>query len=346
MNKRFFMFIKYLGKIFAQIYEKIAIFVGFKRKKMKKTLFYAFLLLMVVAAVSCKKKSEETTPSLSGLSIISDYDNFMGEGCTVTARADVSGLVASDGSTPEKVGIYFYFGDVRDTVTRDVKVSNPSFSVTIDEAGTHTLLCYAFAGDKYYNTSASISFTVLNPETAITGRPDQPYVEVAGNKFYTTEIEGKTWMTNNLYGTNSGRYYQDSEILASVFGQYYSWEEAQGACPNGWHLPTEEEFDSCLGEVSGDLMVNAKFVDREMWSYWPDVKITNKFEFNALPVGYLDYTLEDVPETGYLEYACFWTQGEEDDFGLFRYIFEEYDTVQQGKGDKNTLYLSVRCVKD
>ena len=318
---------------------------------MKKTLFYALLLLLVVSAFSCKKKDEDTTkPTLSGLVLDSDYTPFMGVGKTITAKPDVSGLVSSDSTFPDKIGIYFVLNSStqRDTTTRDAEVSNPTYSVTLEEAGNYTLYCYAFGGENFYNASATISFTVVDPATALTGLPDLPTVEIAGNNFLTVNLGGKTWMANNLYGTNSGSYYQNSEILSSLFGQYYTWTEAQTACPAGWHLPTGEEFDQALGSVAGDAMVNAQFVEKDLWTYWPEVPITNKIQFCALPFGYRDFTLENTPEDGYKEYACFWTADDDPstDLGEFRYIYERKNSIETGEGDKNTLGLSVRCVKD
>ena len=315
---------------------------------MKKTLFCAVLLLLVFLAFSCKKKNEETTtPSLTGLTLDSDYSNFMGIGTTIHATPDASNIVSSDKTFPEKIGIYFILNSgQRDTTTKDVKVSNPVYEVELNVPGNYTLYCYAYGGSNFYSASASISFTVVDPATAITGLPELPSVEIADNTFLTVELEGKTWMANNLFGTNSGLYYQDSEILASLFGQYYTWNEAQSACPAGWHLPSGEEFDQCLGTVAGDVMVKAQFVENDLWAYWPEVPITNSRQFCALPFGYLDLTLEAGPEDGYKQYACFWTSDQKEDMGIYRYIYEKENVIREGQGDKNTLALSVRCVKD
>ena len=321
---------------------------------MKKSILYAIFILTALTALSCKKKEDDTTkPSITGLEIISDYDTFMGENTTVHVVADVSDLTVSDDSysLPDKIGIYYVLSygsnsSARDTVTTDVKTYNPTYVVDVKEAGDYTVYCYAFGGDDYYNASASISFTAVNPATALTGIPELPFVEIAGNKFYTTERGGKTWMANNLYGTETGTDYQNSEILTSVFGKYYSWTEAQNACPKGWHLPSGAEFDECLGSSTGALMVDASFVEKTMWSYWPQVKITNSTLFCAIPVGYRDLTYEDGPEKGFKKFACFWTSDEYEDRGVFRSIFEEDAEVKTSQGDKQTLALSVRCVKD
>ena len=156
-------------------------------------------------------------------------------------------------------------------------------------------------------------------------------------------------MGQNLYGTSAGRDYKNCEVVSDVFGRYYTWEEAQTACPDGWRLPTAEEFDSILGSVSGDLMVEAKFQDVTMWTYWPQVTITNARKFNALPTGYMDLSSDD-PMFGYLDYACWWTADdswdEDQDWGVYRYIYEDEPTIMKGKGSKTSLALNVRCVKE
>lgn len=305
-------------------------------------------MLVLLGTAGCKKSDDDTTkPSLSGLALDSDASSFMPENTVVHVKANIDDLITSDDTTPEAVGIYYMVnGGDRDTLTTNVRLSNPTYTVQLGEAGVYTIYCYAYAGDDYYSTSTTQSITVVNPETAIKGLSGEAGTEVGGHLYHTMEAQGKTWMGNNLYGTGTGKYYSNSEVLSSVFGHYYTWEEAQSACPDGWHLPSAAEFDECLGNKSGALMANADFIDVTMWEYWPAVVISNNTAFNAIPVGYMDFTYPDSPEGGYKEYACFWTADEKDGLGLFRYIYKESDTVQKGQGSKQSLAMSVRCVKD
>ena len=152
-----------------QIYKKIAIFVGFKEKMMKKTIFYVILLLIAFQAIGCKKnENTTTTPSLLGLDIDGEYDNFMGENSDIWVQADVEDLYVSNGSKlPEKIGIYFTVSSnvgVRDTVTRDVDASNPRHYIHLGEAGNYTIQCFAYGGESVYNASASIAITAVTAE--------------------------------------------------------------------------------------------------------------------------------------------------------------------------------------
>ena len=94
-------------------------------------------------------------------------------------------------------------------------------------------------------------------------------------------------------------------------------------------------------------MVDASFNGEKMWEYWPQVKITNSFGFNAVPTGYVDTTDSFKTYTQYGEYACWWTaDNANDELGVYMYIHDEYTDVRKGTGDKNSLYMGVRCVKD
>lgn len=319
---------------------------------MKKISILFLFFVAVLAVFSCKKTEEETTlPSLSAFSI-NTATPFVREGTVQTFSLDVSRMVASDGEDIRgALGVAWHVtGATRDTLTRDVMSSNPSYTVKSDVVGNYTVTCYIFSmDDEYYSTSTATSFSVIEPETALTGQESEQIILVGDKAYSVFNAGGLTWMGQNLYGTSSGVDYEGCEVVSDVFGRYYTWEEAVKACPEGWRLPTALEFDSILGTVSGDLMVNAQFLNKDMWSYWPEVKITNARKFNAIPVGYMDMS-QDAPMFGYLKYACWWTadQMEDDDeeWGVFRYIYEDEPTIMKGKGSKTSLALTVRCVKE
>ena len=171
----------------------------------------------------------------------------------------------------------------------------------------------------------------------------------ADDKKYRSVVAGNlTWLTDNLWNENYGHSYRESEVVDACFGRYYTWEEANQACPEGWRLPTGDEFDEAWGDDAGELMAKAYFLQNEMWEYWPQVTITNTTKFNAIPVGYMDLSLDtSEKEAGFLEYACWWVA---DEYGSnmagYRYIIDDNPVVQKGKGNKKSLAMSVRCVKD
>lgn len=79
-----------------------------------------------------------------------------------------------------------------------------------------------------------------------------------GNAYSIVKIGGQYWMGENLKVTHApdgtpvtGYAFGDNESKVSIYGRLYTWdvamngaivEEAQGICPIGWHVPSDEEF--------------------------------------------------------------------------------------------------------
>lgn len=304
-----------------------------------------FFILTAAIAVACKDDDDPASlPGLSGISIPAATP-FVRIGTTLEFDADTKNIKTTDSSDPGTIGMYWQVNTAgRDTLTRDISVSNPTFSYRADTVGTYTIYCNAYASG-YYNSSATTSFKAIDPETALSGLSGTPSLVLDGRSYRSFQADGKTWLGNNLYGENARTLY-GADVLDSVLGNYYTWEEALDACPSGWHLPTGAEFDA-LGDDAGALMADAAFLEEPMWEYWPDVQITNRSGFNAIPAGYMDLSKHSNPEKGFSEYALWWTADEVDeDRASFRYIFENDARVQKGQGSKKTLALNIRCVRD
>ena len=300
--------------------------------------------LALLAAASCKK--EETTPtkpSLAGLSINTETPAYVAVGDELQFSAVTRNLYTSDDTEPGTIGLYWQVNSAqKDTLTKDIKGSNPPFTYKIDTLGSYSFLCTAYAGEDYYNATASVTSRAIDPDTAVQGLAGE---RPAGGAVRLIRQGNLAWMAENYYGGTEGASYQSSPVTASALGKFYTWEQAVSACPEGWRLPTGAEWDA-LGTVAGDLMADATFLDETLWPYQPTVKITNRLGFNAIPVGYIDLTAKDAAHTGFGEYAVFWTADAANaSEAYYRYVFEQNPVIQKGKGDKKTLALSVRCVR-
>jgi len=317
---------------------------------MKNKIGLIFLAVLVTAALaSCKKNEDDTTkPSIYGLSI-DNHPSYVGLGETVNFDLNLDNIYTSDNKDPGTLGIFWQVNtEKRDTTTRDALKINPTYSYTFTELGSYTIAAYLFTlNDSYYVASEKTTVQAIDPETALSYPKDMSmHTEILdGESYYVVNIGNLKWLAENLHVKSSGRNYQDCPVMATVFGKYYTWEEAQLACPDGWRLPTAQEFDNCLGTESGALMADATFLEKKMWTYWPQVVISNDKHFNALPVGYTDLAAVQGT-TGLNEYAIWWTSDDEDGYGIYRYIYCEEPKVKAGRGSISSLALSVRCVKD
>lgn len=317
---------------------------------MKKTFRYILVLVPFLLALGCKKENKETTlPSIAGITL-NDPIPFVRVGASQIFKVDISDLYTSDYSDPGQMGLYWQVnGGTRDTTSLDIFKSNPSYTVTTEKTGNYSVIASVYAlNGKYYAGAVSLAFQAIDPDTALSKSREGTKTVIDGKPYLVTEAGGHTWMGMNLYGTESGLDYRDCEVVSGLFGRYYSWYEAQTACPAGWRLPTGKEFDESLGNQAGDLMVDIQFLSVDMWTYWPQVPITNKLKFNAMPTGYMDMTTTQEV-FGYKEFACWWTadeNAEDNELGEFRYIQQEEPLVMKGKGSKESLHMNVRCIKD
>jgi len=339
---------------------------------MKKIRLFVPAALVAFASIvgACKDDSSETTPSLNGNPTFGmpSYVNYGDEYELKPA------LVTRTSSETDMVGYRFYnsLTAVYDTLrleTDDQSVSpNTTFKISKDTLGTFTATYTAFASG-YYSSTATKTFYIVDDELnegSLKGYDciDDLSVftdERDGKQYYYTTIGGTDWMAENLAWEDAGISFAGAPAMTNIYGMYYTWEEAQTACPDGWRLPEEsdwvklalaagaqtaEEMSEIEG-VAGALMIDATFNGSKMWDFWPAVKITNSTRFCAIPVGYASRE-DDIYFDGAFYYACWWSADEDeddDDFGVTHYIYEESNNLFVGSQHKSSFATSVRCVK-
>lgn len=323
-----------------------------------------FILILSAAALvalpSCHKKDKETEadPYLDG-SLSFSMPLFV-------LQKQVLTLTPKGASNPTGgVGYYWYnsWTEKRDTVKRENETGDGSWTVTMpSEVGTYTVSAAAFATG-YTSLSAYKEFVVVDPalEGSLKGAGYQKdsvtFTDPRdGGLYYLATAGGNVWMQNNLHYSGSGVSYENSGAMDKIAGRLYTWNEAVEACPEGWHLPSDAEFAALAGEdfsagqiftgAAGNLMTDARFNDLKMWTFWPEVKITNSTRFSAIPFGYA-IDQEGINRfTGTNKYAVFWTSDNDEDTGVYRYIYMDKNNIYPSDGDKESFRASVRCVKD
>ena len=98
-----------------------------------------------------------------------------------------------------------------------------------------------------------------------------------GKTYKTVTIGAQTWMAENLNYDAVGVCFDNSIDSCAIYGRLYTAEQAQNVCPDGWHLPSQAEFQELLDVVGG--------FDNLKSSTWggPDT-----YGFSALPAGKYD----------------------------------------------------------
>ena len=287
--------------------------------------------IAVLCVVSCKKDDEgTTTPSLDGYMSFS-IPAYVKPGATVT-------LTPKGVSHPDDKGIGYYWRVTPTMVKSDTtrfengldKSGNPSdgsFTFTFsDTLKTYTVSGYAYAKG-YAARSKEVKCIVVSGGinesiTDLGFDSNTPYETIGGKKYYYTSVGSTDWMAQNLDTPSSGAPYENCVAMSDVFGRYYSYEEALTVCPEGWTLPSEEDWTalaaaagaegeiapySNISGIAAALMGNAYFNGTRLWDYWPEVgDITNKSGISMIPAGYEALWIVAMPPSRYLKkrFAC------------------------------------------
>lgn len=160
--------------------------------------------------------------------------------------------------------------------------------------------------DTYSSSSSSKmkeAWSYLNPNISYGEFTDSR----DGQKYKTVKIGNQVWMAENLnYNIDSlkSMCYNNSVDSCFKYGRLYNWSAANSVCPQGWHLPTIDEWDTLVSYVgSGTAKTTLKSA-----SGW-DKNGTNDFGFTALPAGnYQGGYHDDFYSVG--SATTFWSAGE------------------------------------
>lgn len=174
-----------------------------------------------------------------------------------------------------------------------------------------------------------------------------------GRTYKWVMIDGLQWFGENLqYDVGEKKMtIHGEEIYSNYNGRFYTFSQANSACPNGWHLPSDNEWlklDKAAGVEPGSLDTYG-FVSRDGIDVEPSKELRNNPDlmFYAHLAGALtkdEYGLFKPFETR--KRAYFWTSTKSDEVtATIRWIGHEFGgIVRDAMGVES--YLSCRCVKD
>lgn len=177
---------------------------------------------------------------------------------------------------------------------------------------------------------------LLNPNSSWYGTYTDQRNKDYTRYYKTIETLNNTWFAQNLnYNTDGSYCYDNKEENCYLYGRLYTWEAAQNACPTGWHLMTDAEFESIRNLFESDEVASLK--STKGWYYGKNG--TDNIGFAVTPGGYYDGT--SFLEKG--KSAYFWVKPSETSNEV-RIIQSDVDFVMPDV--KEGYYASVRCVKD
>ncbi|WP_113922434.1 fibrobacter succinogenes major paralogous domain-containing protein [Cognataquiflexum aquatile] len=106
-----------------------------------------------------------------------------------------------------------------------------------------------------------------------------------GQVYKIVKIGDQVWFAENLNYNAEGSWCYDSDSEnCEIYGRLYSWEVGLTACPEGWHLPSEDEWNNLIEFLGGYEIAGGKMKAISGWDE-PNIGATNESGFSALPGG-------------------------------------------------------------
>ena len=107
-------------------------------------------------------------------------------------------------------------------------------------------------------------------------------------KYGTIKIGDQTWMSENLNYEAGGKCYDNDPANCTKYGRLYDWKTALSVCPKGWHLPSNDEWQTLIDFTGGDKVVGKKFKARNGWENYQGKSGngTDIYGFSGLPGGF------------------------------------------------------------
>jgi uncharacterized protein (TIGR02145 family) len=143
--------------------------------------------------------------------------------------------------------------------------------------------------------------------------------------------------------------YGNEESNCEIYGRLYNWATAKEACPAGWHLPNNDEWDILMNYVQTDngstytSNSNASIAGKYLkaTSGWKSGNGEDKYGFAALPGGSSNYP--NFFNVG--DYGNWWSaDGIDNNNAYQRLMYSYYERVDLSQSNK-TFLRSVRCVQ-
>jgi len=212
---------------------------------------------------------------------------------------------------------------------------NPSH--TYYNAGVYTV-SLTVMNDFGTDTDTKTNFITVTSSNSFTDPRD-------GQTYATVEIGTQTWFAENLnYETANSWCYENSSSNCDVYGRLYTWGEALTVCPNGWHLPSDSEWQILVDYLGGSSVAGGKLKEAG-YTHWssPNAGATNSSGFTALPGG----IRSDVGSFHQFNtQGRWWTATGFSSQMAWRNTLS-YNLEQVSRFTDNKGYgLSVRCIKD
>ena len=163
--------------------------------------------------------------------------------------------------------------------------------------------------------------------------------------YRTVKIAGLEWLGDNLNYKTAGSFcFKDEDDQCMVYGRLYTWNAAQKACPAGFRLPTNADFESLWTAAGADF--NAGYLLKADYGWSGETNGNDTLKFSAMPAG---NRFDDETYGNIAKFAFFWSADDSSEgvpAGSARVWYLTSKSMAFGYMSKPKDFgFSVRCVR-
>ncbi|MCQ2103057.1 MAG: fibrobacter succinogenes major paralogous domain-containing protein [Fibrobacter sp.] len=163
-----------------------------------------------------------------------------------------------------------------------------------------------------------------------------------GQAYRIVTLGKQKWFAENLqFKVDGSSCYEGKSKNCKNFGRLYTWHSAQNACPDGWRLPTIDDFMKLYRFVGDKESAGSSLKSSEGWD--EDGNGMDEVGFSVRPAGYCKENGSCV-NLGYA--ANFWTSDEESPEAAWYHWFSSENTGASQNFKPKTQSRSIRCIYD
>ena len=206
-----------------------------------------------------------------------------------------------------------------------------------------------------------------------------PTVIYEGEVYNTIQIFSQCWLKENLNvgtmipgsqnmsddGVIEKYCYNNEEDSCAIYGGFYQWDEmmqytttqgVRGICPDGWHVPTDDEWKVLEGAVDSQYGVGDTEWDKlefrgfdaglnlkSTYGWLNNNNGTDLYDFTALPAGFRNYGGDFF---GLGRAVVFWSSTEYSVYHVWGHYLSHLNAGVYRYYYPKPIGNSVRCLKD